>query len=73
MGSESLNNMNQDGCVDQEAGIEILCVKHTHLVVAEAAVHRVKLGTKEIDGLKWAGAEMWAAENTQVCCNLVFS
>ena len=53
----------QDGHVDQKAEIEILCVKHTLLVVSKAAVHRVKLGAKEIDGFKLAWAQLWAAKN----------
>lgn len=43
----------QAGQENQDAEIEILCVKHTLLAVSRAAVHRVKLGAKkEIDGFK---------------------
>lgn len=54
----------QDGHADQEAEIEILCVKHTLFAVAKAAAHRVKLGAKEIEGLKMSMVEMRMTKNT---------
>lgn len=47
MASEYLNNLTK---MYVEAGIELLCVKHTLLAVAKAAIHRVKLGAK---GNRW--------------------
>lgn len=52
-------NPDHYGHTDQEAEIEILFVKHTLLAVAKAAVLWVKLGAKEIEGLKMSmGADV---------------
>lgn len=58
------HQLNRDGQKNQEAEIEILCVKHTLLAVAKAAMHKVKLGAKEIDGSQWTWTQLWTVKTT---------